>query len=118
MGFFFLQFFSVLCAKWDCRDSFYYYPPLIGPQPLTQSVRPSNALHHLIITPRLALMMCELRGAAVQDTHSKSGEYACPVYACVYLTQPQSQTPSLPENRLLFLTALVAQVIAGTEITG
>lgn len=43
----FFFFFSVLCAKWDCRDSFYYYPPLIGPQSLAQSVRPSNTLHHL-----------------------------------------------------------------------
>lgn len=67
-------FFSpILCAKSGTVGNHldqlsFYYPFLIGLQPLTQSVRPSNTLHVLHNNTQTLLMMYELRDA-VQDTH-------------------------------------------------
>lgn len=84
-------FFSpILCAKSGTvgnhldRLSF-YYPFLIGLQPLTQSAKPSNTLHLLHNNTQTLLMMYELRDA-VQDAHctclKSQGILLC-VYMCV-----------------------------------
>lgn len=67
------HFFLILCAKEDCGELAFYYPILIGLQPLTQSVRASNALHLLHNNTQTLLMMYEQRDA-VQNTECSSPE--------------------------------------------
>lgn len=67
------DFLKILCTKEDCGELAFYYPILIGLQPLTQSVRPSNTLHRLHNNTQTLLMIYERRDA-VQNTECSSPE--------------------------------------------
>lgn len=97
---------------------YYYHPPLIGPKPLTQSVRPSNALHHLHYNTQTHFndVWAERRRCAGR-TREVQGLCVSSAHVCAFDTTLFSDLLSAGDS-LSFLTALVAQVIAATRRAG